>query len=219
MKTRAIVTFFALLLFCLMAPATRAQTAGQAAAGSWQFEFDDGYIKTMDFDASNLSDGTTSGSMSFTDAATLIIQDVDGTGDPEAGKYANIAIKAPFDGLIVQNQNQAVMSGTVSDAPLRSLIGKRVLLTVEDNGDNTRVQDQLTWGVYTVINRDWTPSDAELKVDPGVGLTWQATDAERRDDVGYKMPRDESITTSSFPVSSYDFADTAKAAGDIRVAP
>ncbi|MDQ3820870.1 MAG: hypothetical protein M3362_24735, partial [Acidobacteriota bacterium] len=59
----------------------------------------------------------------------------------------------------------------------------------------------------------------ELKDDPGVGLTWIATDYERRDDTGIKMPRDESITTQSFPVASYSFDVPVDSAGDIVVVP
>lgn len=213
-----ILALFALCLLLGAEGATRAQSPGQAAAGSYSFAFDDGAAKQLDFDAQNLADGTTSGSMSFSDAATLVYRDVDGTGDPQV-KYPGFTIKASFDGLNVVNKNQAVMSGTVTDSDVRELIGLRVLLTVEDNGDGSRVPDQLTWGVYKVVRRDWTPSDAELKDDPGVGLTWTATDAERRDDVGIKMPRDESITINSFPVAAYDFADVATQSGDIRVAP
>jgi hypothetical protein len=91
-----------------------------------------------------------------------------------------------------------------------------VLLTVKD-GEPVREPDELTWGVYRPIVRDWVPSDAEWKEDPGVGLTWWATDAERRDDVGYAMPRDESIGTKTFPVAAYGFALVDNAAGDIRV--
>jgi hypothetical protein len=219
MKRKSVVTFFALLLFGLYASAASAQTAGQAAAGSYRFTFDDGYLKTMDFDAVNRSEGSTDGSMLLTDEATLVIRDVDGADDPETGKYPGVTVKAQFDGLIVENKNQAVMSGTVTDATLRSLVGKRVLLTVEDNGDNTRESDKLTWGVYTVVQRDWTPSDSERKVDEGVGLRWEASDSERKDDTPIKMPREETTTTSSFPITSYDFAKVASASGDIRVTP
>ena len=108
------------------------------------------------------------------------------------------------------------MSGTVTDSSSR-VIGQRVLLTVEDNGDNSSVPDKVTWGVYQPVARNWTPSDAELKEDPGVGLRWIATDEEQKDDRGIEMPRSEAIDTRSFPVTSYAFVDVASGAGDIRV--
>ena len=214
MKIRAFAPLIALFLLTIAAP--QAANA-QAAAGSYKFTLEDGAIKTLDFDATKQADGTTVGSMFLTDEATLVLRDVDGAGDPSV-KYAGYNIKATFDDLVV-NKNQAVMSGTITDSSVRELIGKRVLLTVEDNGDNTRIPDKVTWGLYTPINRAWTPSDAERKDDNGASLRWWATDSERKDDVGYAMPRDESATTSSFPLASYAFVDPTSASGDIRVAP
>jgi hypothetical protein len=215
MKMKAFATILALTLLSLAtAQKLSAQTAGQSASGTYQFSFEDGYTKTLDFAAETL-DGKTSGQMSLTDEASFTIQDVDGTGVKEV-TYPGFYLKADFDGMVV-NQNQAVMSGTVRDSSVREFIGQRVLLTVEDNGDNTRVPDKLTWGIYEPVVRNWTPSDAELKEDPGVGLRWWATDAEVRDDKGYEMPRSEVFDAQTYPVASYAFADIAKGAGDIKV--
>jgi hypothetical protein len=216
MKTKAFASILVLLLLGLATSAvTRAQTAGQSASGSYQFSLGDGYTKYLEFDAKTLSDGSTSGQMTLTDEAKFMVQDVDGTGTPEES-IPGFYIKAEFDGLVV-NKNQAVMSGTVRDSSVREFIGQRVLLTVEDNGDNTRVPDKVTWGIYRQVARNWTPSDAEWTEDPGVGLRWLATDAEVKDDRGYVMPRSEAIDTDSYPVSSYAFVDVKSAAGDIRV--
>ena len=215
MKMKAFATILALTLLSLASTQKlSAQTAVQSASGSYQFSFEDGYTKTLDFDAQNL-DGKTSGQMTLTDEASFTVQDVDGTGVKEV-TYPGFYVKADFDGLVV-NQNQAVISGTVRDSSVREFIGQRVLLTVEDNGDNTRVPDKLTWGIYQPVVRDWTPSDAEWKEDPGVGLRWWATDAEVKDDRGYQMPRSEVFDTQTYPVASYDFADIAKGSGDIKV--
>ena len=206
----------ALLLSGLAASAltTRAQTA----SGTYQFTIDDKAVKYVEFDAQKLADGSTSGSMFFSDEATVAYQDVDGNGDPEE-KYAGVSLKADLDGLVVSG-NQAVMSGTINSSTIPYLVGLRVLLTVEDNGDNTRIPDKLTWGAYKFIKKDWVPSDAEWKDDPGVGLRWWATDAERRDDKGYQMPQpDAPADTQSFPVASYDFVITSDGVGDIRVQP
>ncbi|HEX7956250.1 MAG TPA: hypothetical protein VF508_04860, partial [Pyrinomonadaceae bacterium] len=115
---------------------------------------------------------------------------------------------------------EAVMSGTIRDSSVIELVGLRVLLTVKDNGDNTKIPDQITWGVYKFEPRTWTPSDAEWKEDPGVGLRWWATDAERKGDVGYAMPRDEKpADTQTYPLSSYIYADATRTSGDIVVTP
>jgi hypothetical protein len=216
MKIKAFATISLLLLLGLVAPRI---ASAQASSGSYKFEFEDGYSKSADFDARGQADGSATGSLLFSDDAPLYLQDVDGTGDPsQQGKYPGYTMKVDFDGLTV-DKNQAVMSGTVTDSSITDMIGRRVLLTVEDNGDNTRVPDKLTWGIYTPVQRTWTPTDAERKDDDGASLRWIATDAERRDDQGIPMPRDESITTKSFPISSYNFADIAAGGGDILVQP
>jgi hypothetical protein len=218
MKIKAFASILALFLlsFATSQSAT-AQTAGQAASGTYQFSLEDGYTKYVDFAAKILDDGTTSGQMTLTDEAPLYYQDVDGTGAPEA-KYDGVYIKADLDSLVV-NRNQAVMSGTIRDSTVRELIGERVLLTVQDNGDNTKVADQVTWGVYNPVVKDWKPSDADLKDDPGVGMRWFATDAEIKDDKGINMPPSEAITTQTFQMGAYNFIEIQRGAGDILVQP
>jgi hypothetical protein len=215
MRTLRFTSLPALLL--IVCAAAQTASAQSAAAGSYQFTMTgDKYLKTVEFSAQTNADGSASGSIYFTDQAVVTIQDVDGTG--EKGRFAGYDLKVDVDGLVV-SKNQAVLSGTVSSSSVMELVGQRVLFTVEDNGDNTRVPDRLTWGVYKPIRRDWVPSDAEWKEDPGVGLRWWATDAEVKGDVGYQMPRDESITAQTNPVAAYDFADADNTSGDIRVSP
>jgi hypothetical protein len=210
-------TFLSALLLSGLA-ATTLTTRAESASGTYQLTIDDKSVKNVEFDAQKLADGSVSGSLFFSDDATIVYQDVDGVGDPSE-KYAGVSIKADLDGLVV-NGNQAVMSGTVRSSTIPYLLGLRILLTVEDNGDNTRIPDKMTWGVYKFVRRDWVPSDAEWKDDPGVGLRWWAKDLERRDDVGYQMPlTDAPADTKSFPASAYDFVVMASGAGDIRVAP
>lgn len=213
MKTKAFTLIFGLFLLALAtSPVT---TTAQTASGTYQFSLNDGYTKYVEFDARGRSDGSATGQMTLTDEAKLTILDLDGTGVQEE-THPGFFIKADFDGLVV-DKNQAVMSGTVTDSSIREFIGQRVLLTVEDNGDNSSVPDKLTWGIYNQVVRNWTPSDAELKEDPGVGLRWIATDAEQKDDRGIEMPRSEAIDTRSFPITSYAFVDIERGAGDIRV--
>jgi hypothetical protein len=220
MKSIPFASILALFLLSFAAPhSATAQTPGQAASGTYQFSLDDSYTKYAEFDAKTQADNSTSGKLFFSDEAKVSYQDVDGTGDPALKEtYPGVSITVDFDGLVV-NKNQAVMSGTVRDSTIRSYIGQRVLFTVEDNGDNTRVLDKLTWGVYQPVVRNWIPTDAERKTDDGAGMRWVATDAERKDDVGVVMPRNEAIDTQSFPVSSYSFVDVARGAGDILVTP
>lgn len=213
--TSLMVRLSVMALFLLGFAAAPQLANAQAASGTYQFSLEDGYSKYLEFDAITQANGSTSGQMFLSDEAELYYWDLDGNGDPEE-RHEGFYIKADFDGLVVDN-NQAVMSGTVTDSNVRSLIGQRVLLTVEDNGDGTR--DQLTWGVYKPVERNWIPSDAELEEDPGVGMRWIATDAEQKDDKGIEMPRDEKITTKTFPIASYAFVGFERGAGDIVVRP
>jgi hypothetical protein len=214
-----IKVFATISLLLLLSFAATQLTNAQTVKGTYQFSSEDGYTKYVEFDAATQADGSTVGSMFYSDEALVSYQDLDGTGDPSFKEsYKGFSIKVAFDGLLV-NKNQAVMSGTIKESNISSLIGQRVLLTVEDNGDNTREPDKLTWGVYKPVERDWKPSDAEWKEDPGVGLTWRATDDERKDDEGIMMPKDEAITSQSFPVSSYTFIEVQRGAGDIQVQP
>jgi hypothetical protein len=216
MKYKAFASILALALFSLAAPqAATAQTAGQSATGTYQFLLENDYVKYVEFDAKVLADGSTTGQLFYSDQAKFTTQDVDGTGEPR-GTIPGFYIKADLDGLVV-DKNQAVMSGTIRDSSIPNLLGRRVLLTVEDNGDNTRIPDRLTWGIYQPVNRSWTPSDAERKPDPGVGLTWIARDAERRDDESVPMPPSEAIDCKTFPVASYAFVNSTSGAGDIIV--
>jgi hypothetical protein len=217
MKIIRLASILALVLLGFASPpAAVAQTGGQSAFGSYQFSLADGHTKYVEFDARTREGGGATGQMFFSDEAESTSQDVDGTGDP-LERHTGFYLRAEFDGLLVVN-NQAVASGTVRDSSIAALIGQRVLLTVEDNGDNAREPDKLTWGVYKPAG-SWETSDAELERDPGVGRTWEASDAERRDDVPVQMPGNNNIGTQTFPFTAYAFVDLEHWSGDIRVQP
>jgi hypothetical protein len=211
-----IKTFASLLALLLMSLATSLVGSAQSAQGTYQFSLEDGYTKYLEFDATTQTNGAATGGMFFSDEAEFFPQDVDGTGETQE-PFRGLSYKVEFDGLLV-NRNQGVMSGVISEASDSSLIGQRVLLTVED-GDGNETTDKLTWGRYPQPAPNWVASDAELEVDPGVGLTWVATDAERREDEGVPMPMDGKIGTKTFPISSFDFFEAALSAGEIRVQP
>lgn len=209
MKIRRFVSTIALLL------AACGASAAQTAGGNYQFALGDGAAKYVEFEARAQAGGGAAGQMFFSDETRVTYQDVDGVGDPRES-HAGFYFRAEFDDMQVSD-NKAVLTGTVRDSSITALVGRRVLLTVEDNGEGTR--DRLTWGLYADRRRGWTPSDAELREDPGVGMTWWGTDAERRDDRGYQMPRDESVGARTFPVASYELAAPETASGDIYVRP
>jgi hypothetical protein len=212
--TRFVLTAALLLSGAL---ATHAFAAGRSASGSYQFKAGDSYLKYVKFEAQALEQGGVTGSIFFSDEAEVTYRDWDAEDSPEEthrGYYLHVEV----DGLLVKD-NRAVVSGLVRDSSITSLIGRRFLLTVEDNGDNSREPDRLTWGVYAPADKSWTPSDAEWEKDPGVGLTWRATDDEVKDDAGYAMPRGEAINEQTFALPAYAFVDSDDVAGDIVVQP
>jgi hypothetical protein len=217
MKRIALASLVALSLLALAAPLPAGARVGDPVArGSYRFSLGDRYTKYVEFDAQALPRGGATGQMFLSDEAPITYQDTDGEGSPER-TYEGFYISAEFDQMIVVG-NQAVMSGDVRDSSISDLIGQRVLLTVEDNGDNSREPDKLTWGVYRPRDR-WETSDAEWENDPGVGMTWEASDAERREDTPVMMPREQRTDTDTFLLSAFVFVDAEEGAGDIIVQP
>jgi len=216
MRSLGILSISALCLASLAAPAA-AQTPGSAARGTYKFLLEDELVKSVDFNASVDSKGTTTGSLTLTDEAA--IPDVDDPEDPRAGDVSKgFYIKADLDTLAVE-KNRAVMGGIVRDSDHVSYIGRWVQLVIEDNGLNREIPDHLTWSFCKPQESGWVPSDAEVKNDNGAFLHWWATDAERKDDVGIPSVDLLGKTTSCpvHPLWIYDFADLLKWEGDLIV--
>lgn len=216
MKRLASCSVMAVLTLCVAAPAALA--AGSSASGGVAVTLGDKVTREIKFHAENVDDRTTKGEMVFTDPAATPGFDPE---DPDRSKdqVRGLEIGVAFDCLVVRD-NQAVMSGVVVRSDFADAVGERVLLTVEDNAlSREREPDRVGWGIYGNHKRDWTPADAELKEDRGWSLTWIATDAERKDDVGVKIDRDPVIGCDSFPLASYALVDVQPRDGDIQVTP
>lgn len=220
MKQIGRATLFALFLLTLNA--THTANAQTAADGSFKFSVEPNITKIIEFRAVSNREGGASGSMYFSGPAVIPRQDVDGDGNTDfSGKLESLDMNVDIDSLVVV-KNQAVMGGTVLDCNVREYVGRRVLLTVEDNGDGSdpRAMDKFTWGFYRKLDLWWTPTDAEVKDDRGAYLTWWATDAERKDDVGYAMPRqNQPVGTQTFPTPAYSFIDIQTGNGNVNVYP
>lgn len=210
----ACVSILALFLLSFAAQQSATAQTGGSANGNFQVSLEDGYTRYVEFEAQTQANGSATGQMTLSDEAPLSEQDPD--GEPGREPSAGVYIKADFDGLVV-NRNMAVMSGTVRDSNFMSYIGKRVLVVVEDNGTNGETPDKITWGVYKLTERGWTPADAELEDDNGAKLRWIATDAEREDDRGIPSHPSETIDTQTFPLAAYAYIDTERWAGNIQV--
>ena len=216
MLRRISPSIFVLCLVYLASPLLASAQSG-AANGTYKFIMEDGLLKSFEFDAT--TDGrTTTGSMLFTDEAKIIFQDVDGTGEPPKDEPVPFSMKATFDTMIIE-KNRAVIGGVVSDSSYRSYIGKWVQLVIEDN-DGVEVPDKFVWSFCEPEPGGWIPQDAEVPGDRGAFMSWWATDAERKDDVGIPSPN---LIPGSlkgcrvYPLAGYEFATIEKGDGAISI--
>jgi hypothetical protein len=205
-----------LFLLCLFSSLVSAQAG--AANGTYKFVMDDGFLKYLEFDAKSDDRGTTTGFMKFTDEAKIFFQDLDGTGEPPKDEPVEFSMSADLDSMTIE-KNRAVISGVVRDSSYRSYIGKWVQLVIEDN-DGIEVPDQLSWSFCEPQQGGWIPQDAEDPNDKGAFMSWWATDAERKDDVGIPSPNlipGNLKGCQVYHLFSYDFASILKWDGAIQI--
>ena len=186
---------------------------GPSANGKFQFQLEDNNTRYIEFEARLFGDQAR-GTMTFSDPSAVLSE------TDTNSVVTGAVVTAKLDCLKIQG-NRAVMGGAVSESTLASLIGNRVLLVVEDNGEGVNVPspDRLTWGVYDSSKPNWIPVDAEVPGDIGATLRWIAKDAERDDDVGIPSHRDTTVTCTSFPLSSYSFVNIPHGSGNVQVKP
>lgn len=209
-STRTLGLLMTLSLFSLV-PAAFAQTAG----GTIRADTEKG-ARTIEFNATGLSSGRASGDLVMTEPLALPEQDVDGTGDPEI-RETTLSLRLAVDCMKVE-RNRAVLGGQVLEANVESYVGRRMLLTVEDNAEAAE-PDRYTFGFYRSTLPAWVPTDGELEFDPGAGMMWIATDAERDDDKGISSQPREQGDCEAVPLAAYELEDLAKEGGDIQVKP
>ena len=211
-STRTLGIIMTLSLVSLV-PAAFAQTV----AGAFRADTDKG-VRTIEFNATGQSGGRASGDLALTEPLALPDQDVDGAGDPEI-KETTLSLRVAVDCMKVE-RNRAVLGGQVRESNVQSYVGRRMLLTVEDNAEAEKPEaDRYTFGFYRSTLPTWVPSDAELEFDPGAGMMWIATDAERDDDKGISSQPREPGDCEAFPLASYELEDLPKDGGDIQVKP
>lgn len=202
----------ALLTVCVAVPnlvhARRAE--GSSATGSFKFVLEDGVTRFVEFNAKEGAEGQATGDMTFSDPAAIPVEDPD---SGETSKTEGVLVKAKFDCMSVI-ENRAVMGGEIYDSNVKSEIGQRVLLIIEDNGLD---KDRLTWGIFQQPATGWIPTDAERDDDKGASLRWWATDAERKDDVGFQMPQSKIVQCASVPLDAFEFPEIKEAGGDLQV--
>jgi hypothetical protein len=201
----------------LAVPVLASAQAG-AANGKYNFIMEDELAKYVEFDARTDEKGTTVGYMQFTDEARILFQDVDGTGEKPPDEPVPFYMTADLDGMTIE-KNRAVISGVIRDSSYRSYIGKWVQLVIEDN-DGREVPDKFAWSFCQPELGGWIPEDAEVPGDRGAYMSWWATDAERKDDVG--IPSENIIPGNlkgcqTYPMQGYEFATILKGDGIIQI--
>ncbi|HEV8187878.1 MAG TPA: hypothetical protein VGP83_09015 [Pyrinomonadaceae bacterium] len=210
---KSIIGAFVLTLFvvCLALPnLVHADAEGASATGSFKFVLEDGETRFVEFNATEGVDGQATGDVTFSDPVAIPIDNPD---DTETPKNQGVMVKAKFDCMQVVD-NKAVIGGEIYDSNVKSNIGQRVLLVVEDNGIE---KDNFLWGIYQMPATGWVPSDAEVEGDKGAELKWIATDFERKDDVGIPSDISKVVTCKSFPLGSYEFPEIKAAGGDLII--
>lgn len=216
MLTKVGPFIFVLSLVFLATPSIASAQSG-AASGRFKFFMEDELLKAFEFDA-RTDERTTTGFMDFTDEAKIEFQDVDGTGEPPKDEPVPFSMKAEFDAMTIE-KNRAIINGVIRDSSYRSYIGKWVQLVIEDN-DGVEVPDKFVWSFCTPEPGGWIPQDAEVPGDRGAFLSWWATDAERKDDVGIPSPNIIPGTLKSckvHPIQTYEFATILKGEGAISI--
>jgi len=212
MKNIIGVFIMAVLAVCIALPnLVFAGAEGSTASGSFKFSLDDGETRFVEFKASELAEGVGEGEMTLSDPAAIPVADPDNPQKETPG----VLVRAKFD-CMATSKNQAIMGGEIFDSNVPANIGQRILLVIEDNGVEG-VKDRITYGIYQQPATGWTPVDAEVPDDKGASLTWWATDAERKDDVGFQMPQSKLVQCKSIPAAAHDFFDFKYGGGDLQV--
>ena len=196
---------------------TIAEGIGMSANGTFQISLENGRWRHIEFEARVNPDGNTIGEIAFHDSGTAV---TDGTGSIDRDVHEeqpHFYAKAACDCLIV-NGVEAVLGGRVTDSSHKNLIGRRVLLTVQDgDGFTPRLRDKLTFGFYRTTFRNWVATDGERLEEDRYAPAWLATDFERADDFGILSHRSEEVTCNSFPLSAYSFMGAKQGKGRIQV--
>lgn len=223
MKRVFCVTMLALSLLIFSTSRQSSAQSQQIAEGRISFTTEDDVTRFVEFSAVSYGEGKGSGRMTYNDTSEIPDEDRDDAPPPRRGEVpTEFYMTADFDAVTVE-KNRAIMSGVVRESSHKTYVGKWVQLVVEDNAENREVSsDRLTWVLCRPEATGWVPSDSEWKDDRGAYLSWWATDAERKDDVG--IPSKNLIPGSAtscprYTLSAYDYLAPYKWEGDIVVRP
>ncbi|MBC7933380.1 MAG: hypothetical protein H7Z38_22690 [Rubrivivax sp.] len=217
-------TVYALALLLLLASLVTTKSvatvrSGPSATGGGTFVLGDNVKRHFNFNAITHTNGSVTGHISLSDPTGFPNQDVDGTGEPGLeGSSSGFDVKADVDCVDV-NGNRAALSGIITDATPSSYIGRRMILTVVDNGEGKKADgpDMITWGVYLrrfqrLVGDFENPDAGEFPV----GVKNLVGDFENPD-AGEFLVGDDDLGCRSFPLSSYSPVEIS--GGNIQVRP
>lgn len=217
MLTRVCTPLFVLCLVFLATPLLVSAQVG-TATGQYKFIMEDRLTKYLEFDARNDERGGATGYMIFNDEARVVLQDVDGTRDVPREELVAFTMTAALETMTI-DKNRAIINGVVRESSYKSFIGKYIQLVIEDN-DGIEVPDKFVWSFCQPEVGGWIPSDAEVKGDQGAFMSWWATDAERKDDVGVPSPSlipGSLKSCKTYQISGYEWAPIQKGDGAISI--
>lgn len=218
MVRKVFPSLFILCMVLLATPFTASAQQPGAANGKYKFVMDDGLVKYLEFDVRTDERGGTQGYFLFTDEAKVQLEEPNGDGESEKRESLEFSMKADLTEMTIE-KNRAVISGMVRESSHSRYLGKWVRLVIEDN-DGVEVLDKFGWSFCAQEQGGWIPSDAEVPGDRGAFMSWWATDAERKDDVGIPSPNlipGNLKGCRPYPVLAYDFVEFLKGDGSIQI--
>jgi len=206
-------------LVLLATPFTASAQQAGAATGTYKFVMDDGLVKYLEFDVRTDERGGTQGYMLFTDEAKVPFEEPDSDGEPRKEEESReFSMKADFTEMTIE-KNRAVISGVIRESSIPRYLGRWVRLVIEDN-DEREVPDKFGWSFCAQEPGGWIPEDAEVPGDRGAFMSWWATDAERKDDIGIPSPNllpGNLKGCRPYPIQAFDFAEFLKGEGTIQI--
>lgn len=210
----AAALFLALLGFGIPSASFAADDEASVTGGG-TFSVGDDKKGHFNFNAITHRDGSVTGHLTLRDPEETPNQDVDGTGEPGLeGLSDGAEVAADVDSVNISG-NRAVLSGVITRASVPRYVGLRMILTIEDNGENGREPDKITWGFYQRVARrlvaDFENPDAGAFP---VGEKILATDFENLE-AGAFFVGESDFDSHSFPLSSYSLTDIR--GGNIQV--
>jgi hypothetical protein len=196
-----------------LASSSVAMAFERSVEGSFEVSIQGVPTRRIEFNAQIGSNGAITGQMSLRDVA------VGAAADSEAGAPEPFYLTARVDCLVIKDNN-TFLTGTVTEASQERYLGGRLVMVAVDNVDvrNSPSADNLTWGFFRSLNRDWLAKDSERADDEPSPGAWIASDSERSDDEQKVISAEKAtLGCDSMPASTLSITDENHATGSVKV--